>query len=236
MAPNLIKILDHTASHSTAWPVGQRGDDSYTVDVPAGYVYAYSSSTVTRRGNTGADAYVSQQPSEGALGAQKVVVHWWYNGFGVIDYDVQSFAAPSNETFRSNFQGLATVSGIPGGPYNSPVSLAVVVSGPPGARSISLTGPFSVNADGITVTVSPTATSGSVTPQGPDQIVTLPATFSASIAGQVETATVPLATSPGGVNESANGQCTLYGAAQVKVFGQTLNLTVSVGGQFAPAV
>ena len=88
-------LLNRTGSHGTWTPFGQKGDDAYVATVPPGEVFDSCVLTITgRRLNSGAS--ISRQPTAGQTGAVEVDVHWWYDGAGEIDYEIEAFSRKPN--------------------------------------------------------------------------------------------------------------------------------------------
>lgn len=87
----MTKLLDKTRGHGTLAPWGQKGDDGYALQIPAGEVFDSCVLTVLgKRLNAGVN--VSAQPQHGATGAAKVTVHWWYDGGSEISYRIEAFS------------------------------------------------------------------------------------------------------------------------------------------------
>ncbi len=99
----MTKLLDQTRSQGTLSPFGKKGDDVYTVAVPPGEVFDSCVLTLLgKRLNAGAS--ISTQPKPGQTGVAQVVVHWWYDGGGEIDYRIEALSrkaeAPAGVSVR----------------------------------------------------------------------------------------------------------------------------------------
>jgi hypothetical protein len=83
----VTQILNQSRTHSTSGPFGARGDDTFTFDVPAGEVF--DSCQLTIQGATmSSSASLSVQPASGQTGQLSATVHWYYNAFGKVQYQV----------------------------------------------------------------------------------------------------------------------------------------------------
>jgi len=85
------KILDKTKSHYTGFIVGKKGDDFFEFNIPDGYQYqktVYKELESTMRSH----ARVDQKPNVGQTGRGLIKVHWWYNAFGKIRYNIKAYA------------------------------------------------------------------------------------------------------------------------------------------------
>jgi len=85
------KILDKIKSHYTGFIIGKKGDDYFEFNIPEGYQYhktVYKELDSTMNSH----ARVEQKPSVGQTGRGLIKVHWWYNAFGKIRYNIQAFA------------------------------------------------------------------------------------------------------------------------------------------------
>jgi hypothetical protein len=85
-------ILDETRSHWTSGPFGKKSDDSFDFDIPTGTQFA--SCEVTQIGSSaiGGGARIDEQPDAGQTGSGRIVVHWWYDAFSKIRYEVKAYA------------------------------------------------------------------------------------------------------------------------------------------------
>lgn len=84
-------LLDETRTHGTLSPFGQRGDDSFLIEVPAGEVFDGCALTIVdKRFNAGASIW--SQPVDGQAGVVEVGVHWWYDGGAQIGYRIEAFS------------------------------------------------------------------------------------------------------------------------------------------------
>lgn len=81
------RLLHATRQHGSWWPTGQRGDDKFSVTVPAGQQFDSCVLTI-RAKKLNAGASISAKPSAGATGKADITVHWWYDGGSEIVYDL----------------------------------------------------------------------------------------------------------------------------------------------------
>ncbi len=85
------KILDKTKSHYTGFIIGKKGDDYFEFNIPEGYQYhktVYKELDSTMNSH----ARVEKKPSVGQTGRGLIKVHWWYNAFGKIRYNIKAYA------------------------------------------------------------------------------------------------------------------------------------------------
>lgn len=99
----MTKLLDRSCNHGTLAPFGQKGDDAYALNIPAGEVFDSCVLTITgKRLNAGAS--LAAQPAAGQTGAAPVKVHWWYDGGSEIGYRVEAYShkagAPAGVSVR----------------------------------------------------------------------------------------------------------------------------------------
>lgn len=90
----MTQLLNESRSHYTSGLAGQRGDDVFTFTVPAGEVFDSCQLTI-QDSTMSSSASISAQPASGQTGSLSVTVHWFYNAFGKVRYQVtaQSRAA-----------------------------------------------------------------------------------------------------------------------------------------------
>lgn len=87
----MTKILDQARSHGTLSPFGSKGDDVFMVVIPQGEVFDACVFTILgKRLNAGAS--ITTQPAPGQTGTAQVVVHWWYDGGGEIDFRIEAIS------------------------------------------------------------------------------------------------------------------------------------------------
>jgi len=84
-------IFDKTKSHYTSAPWGKKGDDRWTVTIPAGYEY-WSTVLTKLKSVNGGGARISEKPRRHQIGSGALEVHWWYDAFGKIRYRVRAYA------------------------------------------------------------------------------------------------------------------------------------------------
>lgn len=99
----MTKVLDQTRSHGTLSPFGTKGDDVFTIAMPAGEVFDSCVLTILgKRLNAGAS--ITTQPSPGKTGVAQLTVHWWYDGGGQIDFRIEALSrhpeAPAGVSVR----------------------------------------------------------------------------------------------------------------------------------------
>jgi len=83
----VTQILNQVKTHSTMGPLGTRNDDTFSFDVPAGEVFDSCQLTV-QASTMGSNAVIAAQPTSGQTGRQTVTVHWYYNAFGKVSYQI----------------------------------------------------------------------------------------------------------------------------------------------------
>jgi hypothetical protein len=106
------KFFEADGEHHARGPFGDRGDETFTFDIPAGR--SYSALTLSVDEDRGGASIVSE-PAVGQTGGGAIVVHWWYDGAGGrVRFHVEAYGDP--------------VSSSDGGPGGAPSSQ--VISGP----------------------------------------------------------------------------------------------------------
>lgn len=114
-------ILDDSKSHYTSGPFGSKGDDSFDFNIPSGYQYKGEILTILEA-HSGGGARIDQKPSVDQTGSGRIRVHWWYNGFGKIRYNINAQANeipgntnPPPETIYINSNTISHYTGWPWG-------------------------------------------------------------------------------------------------------------------------
>lgn len=86
-------LLRVARAHGNWLPIGQKGDDRFSVTVPSGD--EFDSCVLTIRGQRlNAGASVSANPAPGATGMIEVAVHWWFDGGAEIAYELDVHSRP----------------------------------------------------------------------------------------------------------------------------------------------
>ncbi|MFC2076856.1 hypothetical protein ACFLT7_07225 [candidate division KSB1 bacterium] len=85
------EILDRTKSHYTGFIFGKKANDHFIFEIPADYKYEKQELTIIES-TMKSGARIDQKPNTGQTGMGSIMVHWWYNAFGKIRYNIKAWA------------------------------------------------------------------------------------------------------------------------------------------------
>lgn len=86
-----MQILKKTKSHYST--LGRKGNDEFDVAIPRGYQFDSAELKILEKHSGGGARFV-KKPGKGQTGQGKIKVHWWYDAFGKIRYQVIANAVP----------------------------------------------------------------------------------------------------------------------------------------------
>lgn len=96
----MTSLLNQARSHGTLSPIGAKGDDRFTVSVPAGEYFDACTLTITGQ-RLAAGVTLTAKPKQGDTGNCEIVVHWWHEGGSEISYRIEAFSAKTAQASRT---------------------------------------------------------------------------------------------------------------------------------------
>jgi hypothetical protein len=96
----MTSVLNQTRTHGSWSPIGGKGDDHFTIVIPAGEVFDTCTLTITGQ-RLSAGVSVATQPKTGQTGTCEVVVHWWFDGGSEISYRIEASSAKAAQGRRT---------------------------------------------------------------------------------------------------------------------------------------
>jgi hypothetical protein len=93
----MAQLLDETRSHYRTGPFGDKGDDSFTINIPPPEVYDKVQLTILEA-TGGGGARITEEPLVGQSGQRTLKVRWFYNAFGKIRYRITAFSKAAFNT------------------------------------------------------------------------------------------------------------------------------------------